>query len=172
METIYLGAGCFWCTEAVFKSLKGILSVMPGYMGGKVSNPTYEEVCEGNTGHIEVAKIEYDPSVLKIETLLKVFFDSHDPTTIDRQGADVGTQYRSAIFYTNENQKLAALEKIEELNKTMKILTEVREAITFYPAENYHRDYFANNPDKAYCQIVIAPKVEKLKQEYRDLLKD
>lgn len=169
METIYLGAGCFWCTEAVFKSLRGVVSVFPGYMGGHVENPTYAEVCTGETGHAEVAKIEYDPNVLSTEKLLEVFFDSHDPTTIDRQGADVGSQYRSVIFYTEHAQKEVAEKLIATLGK--KIVTEVILAPEFYPAENYHHDYYEQNKDKMYCQLVIAPKMEKLEKDHANLLK-
>lgn len=169
METIYLGAGCFWCTEAVFKSLKGVSEVLPGYMGGTVPNPTYEDVCSGNTGHAEVAKVTYDTEVMPTENLLKVFFDSHDPTTLNRQGADEGTQYRSAIFYTNDDQKKVADSLVKLSGKD--IVTEIIPAEEFYLAENYHHDYYERNKDKAYCQIVIAPKIEKLEKNHSDLLK-
>lgn len=175
METIYLGAGCFWCTEAVFRSLHGVLSVSPGYMGGHVEHPTYEQVCSGETGHAEVAKVEYDPNVISTEKLLNVFFDSHDPTTIDRQGADVGSQYRSAIFYTEHEQKDIADNIIAERNKLLpegkKIVTELILVPEFYVAENYHHDYYEQNKDKMYCQIVIAPKLQKLEEHHADLLK-
>jgi peptide-methionine (S)-S-oxide reductase len=175
METIYLGAGCFWCTEAVFTSLKGVVSVMPGYMGGHTDHPTYEAVCTGNTGHAEVAKIEYDPNILSTEKLLQVFFDSHDPTTIDRQGADVGSQYRSVIFYTEHAQREVAEQVMKEratvFPEGKSIVTELLLAPEFYPAENYHHDYYERNKDKMYCQLVIAPKIEKLEQEHNDLLK-
>lgn len=173
METIYLAGGCFWCTEAVFRALKGVLLVTPGYMGGHVENPTYAQVCEGNTGHAETIKIEYDPKVISTEDILQVFFDSHDPTTLDRQGADVGPQYRSAIFYTEHAQKEIAEKVIEKVNKNLPVgkhvVTEIVLAEDFYPGEAYHQDYYANNPDKMYCQIVISPKIEKLKKEHGDL---
>ncbi len=176
METIYLGAGCFWCTEAVFSSLQGVISVSPGYMGGHVEYPTYEDVCGGATGHAEVAKIEYDPNVLSTKTLLQVFFDSHDPTTVDRQGADVGSQYRSVIFYTEHAQKDVAEGVIEERARKLPagktIVTELLLAPEFYPAENYHHDYYEQNKDKMYCQLVIAPKIEKLEKDHADLIKN
>ncbi len=176
METIYLAGGCFWCTEAVFRALHGVLSVTPGYLGGHVANPTYEQVCSGNTGHAEVVKVEYDSQHVSTEAILDVFFDSHDPTTLDRQGADVGSQYRSAIFYTDHTQKEVIEEKIKEhgakLSDGKSIVTEVALADDFYPAEDYHRDYFAKNKDKMYCQIVITPKLQKLTKEHKDLLKD
>ncbi len=174
METTYLGAGCFWCTEAVFKSLKGVLSVVPGFMGGELVNPTYEEVCVGDTGHIEVAKIEYDPKILSFNDLLQVFFDSHDPTSLDHQGADVGSQYRSVIFYTNENQKDVAHKMIIDRNSAAdkNIVTEVKLAPEFYPAENYHYDYYERNKDKMYCQLVITPKIDKLKKDHAHLLNE
>lgn len=175
METIYLSGGCFWCTEAVFKSLRGVVSVMPGYIGGHVEHPTYEQVCTGNTGHAEAAKVEYNPNIISTEDLLNVFFNSHDPTTLDRQGADVGSQYRSAIFYTEHEQKDIADKIIAERNKHLpegkKIVTELILVPEFYPAESYHHDYYEQNKDKMYCQLVIAPKIEKLKTDHADLLK-
>lgn len=167
MKQIYFGGGCFWCTEAVFKMLKGVSKVLPGYMGGTVPNPTYEQVCGGMTGHAEVVLVEYDPAVIKIEDLLTVFFGSHDPTTKNRQGNDVGTQYRSVIFY--EDQK----EVIEKFVKDLGIpaVTELEPTTTFYEAENYHHDYFANNPGNPYCQVIINPKLEKVQEKYAYLLK-
>lgn len=175
METIYLAGGCFWCTEAVYRALHGVLSVTPGYIGGHAPNPTYNEVCSGKTGHTESAKVEYDPTIISTEQILSVFFDSHDPTTLDRQGADVGSQYRSAIFYTDHKQKEVA-EKVMKERATMlpegkQIVTELLLAPQFYPAENYHHDYYEANKDKMYCQLVIAPKLEKLQKEHKDLLK-
>ena len=175
METIYLGAGCFWCTEAVFKSLRGVMSVMPGYIGGHVEHPTYEQVCTGETGHAEVAKVEYNPDIISTEDILNVFFNSHDPTTVDRQGSDVGSQYRSVIFYTEHEQREVAEKIIAKRNKLLpsdkKIVTELILVPEFYPAEDYHHDYYEQNKDKMYCQLVIAPKIEKLKTEHSDLLK-
>lgn len=167
MKKIYFGGGCFWCTEAVFKMLKGVSKVLPGYMGGTVPNPTYEQVCGGKTGHAEVVLVEYDPNVIKIEDLLTVFFASHDPTTKDRQGNDVGTQYRSVIFY--EDQK----ETIEKFIKDLGIpaVTELEPATTFYEAENYHHDYFATHPGNPYCEIIINPKLEKVQEKFANLLK-
>lgn len=175
METIYLAGGCFWCTEAVFRALHGVLSVTPGYMGGHVENPTYAQVCDGKTGHAETIKVEYDPSLISTEDILEVFFESHDPTTLDRQGADVGPQYRSAIFYTEHSQKEIAEKIIEKLNNKYSpgksVVTEIEFAGDFYPAEGYHQDYYKNNPDKMYCRIVISPKLEKLEKDHKDLLK-
>ncbi len=151
------------------------MSVSPGYIGGHVEHPTYEQVCKGDTGHAEAAKVEYDPNTISTEELLNVFFNSHDPTTLDRQGADVGNQYRSAIFYTEHEQKDIAAKIIAERNKLLpddkKIVTELILVPEFYPAENYHHDYYEQNKDKMYCQLVIAPKLEKLKSEHADLLK-
>ncbi len=176
METIYLAGGCFWCTEAVYRALHGVLSVTPGYIGGHTLNPTYNEVCGGKTGHAEAAKVEYDPSLISTEQILNVFFDSHDPTTLDRQGADVGNQYRSAIYYTEHAQKDVAekvmKERAEILPPGKQIVTELLLAPEFYPAENYHHDYYEQNKDKMYCQLVIAPKLKKLEKDHPDLLKD
>lgn len=162
-----LGAGCFWCTEAVFQRLPGVVSVMPGYAGGTKPNPTYEEVCTGKTGHAEVAQITFDPSKISYEKLLEVFWEAHDPTTLNRQGADVGTQYRSAIFYHNEKQKLAAEKSKAEAQKLFDdpIVTEIHSLTNFYKAENYHQDYYKNNPNAPYCVFVIKPKLKKLKLE-------
>jgi peptide-methionine (S)-S-oxide reductase len=167
--------GCFWCTEAVYAELKGVESVSSGYIGGKVPNPTYKDVCTGLTGHAEAIEIEYDPAVVPFEKLLEVFFATHDPTTLNRQGADVGTQYRSGIFYHDDEQKRIAEEVIAELNAARifpgKIVTEVTLASTFYPAEDYHQDYFAKNPFQPYCQAVAAPKVQKVRKVFKDLVK-
>lgn len=174
-EVAIFGGGCFWCTEAVFKALKGVSSVTPGYAGGTVPNPTYEAVCGGDTGHAEVIRIEYDPAVVSFRTLLTVFFASHDATQLNRQGNDVGTQYRSAIFPTTPAQKEEAEAFIRELNASTSdgdpIVTTIEEGATFYPAEDYHKDYFARNPQAAYCQLVIAPKLRKVQEEYAALLK-
>jgi peptide methionine sulfoxide reductase msrA/msrB len=164
LETATFGAGCFWCTEAVFQSLNGVKSVSVGYMGGDIEYPTYEQVCSGKTGHAEVAQIEFDPEKISFEELLDVFWRVHDPTTLNRQGADVGTQYRSAIFYHTERQKEAAIRSLEAHQKNLqnKIVTEIKPVTQFYRAENYHQDYFKNNPNAPYCRAVIAPKLEKL----------
>src|SRR5579864_4964235 len=158
-ETAVFGAGCFWCTEAVFQNLKGVTSVLPGYTGGRVPNPTYEQVSMGNTGHVEVAKIEFDPSVIKFTDLLNVLFSTHDPTTPNRQGNDVGEQYRSVIFYLSEEQKKEAEEFIAEAQKDFDnaIITTVEPLDKFYEAENYHQNYYLNNPGNPYCQFVIVP---------------
>lgn len=175
MDTITLGAGCFWCVEAVFKELKGVQSVEPGYSGGTVKNPSYKEVCMGTTGHAEVAQVVYDPNVITFDELLEVFFKTHDPTTLNRQGADEGTQYRSVIFYHTEEQRRKAEYYKEELNKSgawdNPIVTEIVPFEAFYPAENYHRDYFENNPEQQYCRYVIQPKIEKFKKVFKDKLK-
>jgi peptide-methionine (S)-S-oxide reductase len=173
-ETIVFGGGCFWCTEAVFLMLKGVLSVEPGYTGGTVKNPTYEQVSAGNTGHVEVIKIEYDPDKIAYEELLRVFFATHDPTTFNRQGDDVGPQYRSAIFYTTERQAEKANHYIDVLNRSasMKpIITTVLPLTTFYRAEDYHQKYYENHKDAGYCQLTITPKVEKVRERFASLLK-
>ena len=163
-EVIVLGAGCFWCIEAVFSVLKGVKSTMPGYSGGTSPNPTYEEVCTGLTGHAEVVRVEFDPEVLRLKKIFDIFFMMHDPTSLNRQGADIGTQYRSVIFYTSDEQLKAADEYIAELQRTLsrRIVTEVRPLGRFYPAEGYHKDYFLKNPGQGYCSFVIKPKVEKI----------
>ncbi len=171
-EIAVFGGGCFWCTEAVFKALKGVVSVMPGYAGGTTANPNYEDVCSGKTGHAEVSRVEYDPIATSYEDLLTIFFATHDPTTLNRQGADVGTQYRSIILYTNEEQKNVAARFIEKLNVSgPKVVTEVKPLDVFYPAEEGHQDYYARNRSAPYCQIVINPKMEKLRQRFDKLLK-
>jgi peptide-methionine (S)-S-oxide reductase len=166
--------GCFWCTEAVYAQLAGVTSVTSGYLGGEVPNPTYKDVCTGLTGHAEAVEIEYDPAVVPFEKLLEVFFATHDPTTKNRQGADVGTQYRSGVFYHDDEQQRVAEEVIKRLDDSgafpAKIVTEVTKATTFYPAEAYHQDYFTNNPRQPYCQAVVAPKVDKVRKVFKDLL--
>ena len=164
IETAILGAGCFWCVEAVFERLPGVQSVVAGYAGGTKPNPTYEEVCSDTTGHAEVAQITYDPAKISYERLLEVFWEAHDPTTLNRQGADAGTQYRSVIFYHDERQKLAAEKLKEEAQKNFRdpIVTEIKLLTNFYKAENYHQDYFNKNPSAPYCRFVIKPKLEKL----------
>jgi len=167
--------GCFWCTEAVYAQIKGVHSVTSGYTNGKVPNPTYKDVCTGQTGHAEAIEIEYDPAIVSFEKLLEVFFATHDPTTLNRQGADVGTQYRSGIYYHDDAQQKIATDVIAKLNAARvfpgRIVTEVEPAATFYPAEAYHQDYFANNPSQPYCQAVAAPKVEKVRKVFKDLVK-
>lgn len=174
-ETAIFGAGCFWCVEAVFQDLKGVYKVESGYSGGQVKNPTYKDVCTGTTGHAEAARITFDPSVISFETLLKVFWTTHDPTTLNRQGADAGTQYRSAIFYTSEEQRKTAEKSKSEFAPTLwdnPIVTEITPAAEFYVAEGYHQNYYNDNPNAGYCQIVINPKVRKMKEKFADLLKD
>ena len=174
-ETIVFGGGCFWCTEAIFKELKGVASVMPGYADGTMPNPTYEQVCGGNTGHAEATRIEYDPTRISFNDLLTVFFATHDPTTLNRQGADVGTQYRSIILYTTDAQKIDAENFIKKLNDSdpggKPIVTEIKPLEKFYDAEDYHRDYFAKNGGAPYCQLIIEPKVLKLQKQFGELLK-
>jgi len=175
LEKATFGSGCFWCTEAIFEELKGVHSVVSGYAGGKVLNPTYEEVCTGTTGYAEVTQITYDPSVITYDELLEVFWKTHDPTTLNRQGNDVGPQYRSAIFYHNEEQKLLAEKYKAELDKSgawdNPIVTEITPLTNYFPAENYHQDYYNNNPNQGYCAFVIAPKLEKFKKVFKDKLK-
>ncbi len=174
-ETAVFGGGCFWCTEAVFTMLKGVDSVLPGYAGGRTENPTYPTVSEGNTGHAEVIKIEFDASVISYEDLLTVFFASHDPTTLNRQVNDVGEQYRSVILYTTEVQKVKAEKFIAEINASnaegKPIVTDVVPLEKFYEAEEYHKDYYKNNPSKPYCEIVINPKLQKVQEKFANLLK-
>ena len=174
------GGGCFWCTEAIFKMLKGVIFVTSGYAGGTTladgRNPTYEEVSGGKTGHAEVIRVEYDPTIISYKDLLAVFFATHDPTTLNRQGNDVGTQYRSTILYTDEAQKQEAEGFIHELNISSSegapIVTEVKQLDKFYEAEQYHKDYYQNNPQNSYCQVVIAPKVAKAQHMFAELLKE
>lgn len=176
MEVAVFGGGCFWCTEAVFKMLKGVSKVDPGYAGGHTENPTYYEVSDGETGHAEVIHIEYDPALVKYEDLLAVFFGSHDPSTLNRQGADVGTQYRSVIFYTTEDQKKIAEKTIADINASSQdgkpIVTEVAPLTKFYIAENFHKDYYSNHNGNQYCELVINPKLNKIKQHFANLLTD
>lgn len=164
------GGGCFWCTETIFQRVNGVEEVLPGYMGGTTENPTYEQVCTGATGHAEVINIKYDPAVVSYETLLGIFFKTHDPTTLNRQGEDVGTQYRSAVFYHNIEQKIQAEKMIAALTAEgvydSPIVTEVTEASTFWEAEDYHKDYFNRNPQNPYCSAVIAPKLAKFLKTY------
>lgn len=175
LQVATFGAGCFWCTEAVFLSVKGVFKVVSGYEGGKVKNPTYREVCSGLTGHAEVTQITYDPSKVSFEELLEVFWNTHDPTTLNRQGADEGTQYRSVVFYHNDEQKKVAEQYKKQLEAShvyqTPIVTEISAASTFYPAEDYHQNYYALNPTQGYCQYVIRPKVEKFKKQFASKLK-
>jgi peptide-methionine (S)-S-oxide reductase len=174
-ETAILGGGCFWCVEAAIKQLQGVESVRSGYIGGASPNPTYQQVCSGKTGHVEVAEITFDPSVLSYSDLLHVFFTLHDPTTLNRQGNDVGEQYRSVIFYRDEAQKKTAEEIIAELTRDQvfkdPIVTAIEPASAFYVAEDYHQDYFANNSMQPYCMFVVAPKVLKIREKYAQRLK-
>ncbi|MFM7327101.1 MAG: peptide-methionine (S)-S-oxide reductase MsrA [Bacteroidota bacterium] len=169
-ETATLGSGCFWCTEAVYLEVKGVKSVVSGYTGGKVKNPTYREVCSGLTGHAEVVQVKFDPKVVSYESILEIFWNTHDPTTLNRQGADEGTQYRSAIFYHSEEQRKVAEAYKAQLDKSgvykNRIVTEITPAVIFYKAEDYHQNYFALNPDQGYCQYVIRPKVEKFRKQF------
>jgi peptide-methionine (S)-S-oxide reductase len=175
LQTATFGSGCFWCTEAIFERLNGVVKVESGYSGGKVENPTYEEVCTGTTGHAEVTQITYDPSIITFDELLEVFWKTHDPTTLNRQGNDVGTQYRSVIFYHNEEQKELAEKYKAELDESdvwdNHIVTEISPFINFYSAEKYHQDYYNNNPNQGYCTFVITPKVEKFEKIFKDKLK-
>lgn len=163
METATLAGGCFWCTEAIFKRLKGVSSVIPGYAGGTIPNPSYEQVTSGSTGHAEAIEVTFDPKVIPFEKILTVFFHLHDPTTLNRQGNDIGTQYRSAIFYHDKAQKSAAQKAKSEVKGAV---TEITSFTSFYPAENYHRDYYAKNSSEPYCQYVIDPKITKLMKEF------
>jgi len=175
LETITVGGGCYWCVEAVYENLNGVKSVVSGFSGGKVANPTYEEVCTGTTGHAEVVQITYDKNVTDLNEIFKVFFTVHDPTTLNRQGADVGTQYRSVIFYKNEEQKKVAQSIIAELNKAKvydsPIVTKVEPFTKFYKAEDYHQNYYTNNKSQPYCKMVIQPKIEKFEKVFKDKLK-
>ncbi len=175
LEKATFGSGCFWCTEAVFQQLRGVKSVVSGYSGGSVENPTYEQVSAGRTGHAEVIQVTYDPKQIAYDDLLKVFWQTHDPTTLNRQGHDVGPQYRSAVFYHDDEQRRVAEEVIRELTERRlyddPIVTEVSPASEFYRAESYHQDYYARNPYQGYCQVVIAPKVSKFRKAYTSRLK-
>ncbi|MFI4876561.1 MAG: peptide-methionine (S)-S-oxide reductase MsrA [Blastopirellula sp. JB062] len=176
MAEATFGGGCFWCTEAVFQRLTGVSHVEPGYAGGKTDDPTYEAVCRGTTGHAEVIRISYDPEAIDFESLLEVFFQTHDPTTLNRQGADVGTQYRSVIFYHDAAQRQAAeafrrqLEEVKEFGAP--IVTEISPLTNYFPAENYHQNYFDRHPSQAYCAAVIAPKIDKFRRKFATKLKE
>jgi peptide-methionine (S)-S-oxide reductase len=174
-EIAVLGTGCFWCSEAIFKQLRGVVSVIPGYAGGTTPDPSYEQVCSGLTGHAEVAQIEFDPSVIPYEDLLEVFWHVHDPTSLNRQGNDVGTQYRSIILTTSRAQEKVAEKSLKELQNSHilknPVVTVIEPLSHFYPAENYHRDYYANHPDQIYCRLIISPKLQHLRQQYADKLK-
>jgi len=169
-----LGGGCFWCTEAVFQELKGVEKVISGYEGGKVKNPTYREICTGMTGHAEVIQVHYDSTVVSFETILKVFFATHDPTTLNRQGGDAGTQYRSVIFYQDEDQKAVAEKTKTEFAPTLwddPIVTEISPTSIFYPAEEYHQNYYKDNPRQGYCRVIIDPKVAKFRKMFAEQMK-
>ncbi|MCS6796346.1 MAG: peptide-methionine (S)-S-oxide reductase MsrA [Raineya sp.] len=175
LEVATLGAGCFWCVEAVFQRIKGVVKVESGYSGGKTENPTYKEVCSGNTGHAEVCQITFDKNQISFTEILEIFFGTHDPTTLNRQGNDVGTQYRSVIFYHNEEQKKIAEKVIQTLTQekvfSSPIVTEVTPFTKFYKAEDYHQNYYNNNPTQGYCYFVIRPKIEKLQKVFKAKLK-
>lgn len=174
-ETITLGAGCFWCVEAIYSRVNGVISVTSGYSGGHTENPTYKEVCTGEAGHAEVIQVVYDPSVIPLAKILEIYFKTHDPTMLNRQGADIGTQYRSVIFYSNDEQKRVAQEVKDLLNQSGiwsdPIVTLIEPLKNFYKAESYHQDYFENNAKQPYCQMVINPKVEKFEKLFKEYLK-
>lgn len=172
-EVATLGGGCFWCLDAVFRDLRGVQGVVSGYSGGEVANPSYESVCAGTTGHAEVVQVTFDPDVISFRELLEVFFTIHDPTTLNRQGADSGTQYRSAVYHHSPEQQVAAAAVMADVQSLWNdpIVTEVAPLETFYPAEDYHQDYYRANPSQPYCQVVIAPKVAKARQEFLGKLK-
>ncbi len=174
MDTITLGAGCFWCVEAIFQDIKGVESVVSGYANGRVEKPTYKEVCSGETGSVEVCQVVYDPTLVSLAEILEVFWQVHDPTTLNRQGDDVGTQYRSGIYYNNQIQKEVADSILEKLNADQvfenPIVTEIMGLANFSAAEDYHQDYFSSNGEQSYCRAVIAPKVEKFKQSFAEIL--
>lgn len=176
VETAVFGGGCFWCTEAVFKSLKGVVSVMPGYAGGKIHNPNYMEVSMGETGHAEVVKIVFDPGVIAYDDLLEIFWNVHNPTSLNRQGADVGTQYRSVIYYSSPEQREKAEKSMERLEKSGRfeesIVTEIKQLDKFYDAEEYHRNYYQNHKEEPYCELVINPKLEKLKKKFSKFIEE
>ncbi|MBO9689405.1 peptide-methionine (S)-S-oxide reductase MsrA [Roseateles chitosanitabidus] len=172
-DLITLGGGCFWCTEAVFLRVKGVLSVESGYTNGEIERPNYEQVCGGRTGHAEVVRVRFDPKVVSLTDLLQVFFTIHDPTTLNRQGADVGTQYRSGIYYTRPEQLAEIRQVVDEAQRAHggKVVTEVQPEQNYWPAEAYHQDYFANHPEQGYCAFVVAPKVDKFLLKFRELVK-
>ncbi|PQO43698.1 peptide-methionine (S)-S-oxide reductase MsrA [Blastopirellula marina] len=176
MAEATFGGGCFWCTEAIFQRLTGVTHVEPGYSGGTTDRPSYEAVCQGTTGHAEVIRIEYDPAAIDYGSLLEIFFQTHDPTTLNRQGADVGTQYRSVIFYHDDAQKAEAESFVRQLGESdafsSPIVTEISPLINYFPAEDYHRNYFASHPTQSYCAAVIAPKVNKFRQKFAAKLKE
>jgi len=176
IETATFGTGCFWCTEAIFQDLKGVQQVISGYSGGSVENPSYQQVCTGTTGHAEAVQITFDPEVISFEDLLYVFWRTHDPTTLNRQGADVGPQYRSVIFYHNDEQKNLAEKSLKETDASglwpNPIVTEISPYQTFYQAEDYHQNYYKINPNQPYCRMVIDPKVRKFRKEFQEQLKD
>jgi peptide-methionine (S)-S-oxide reductase len=175
-QVAVFAGGCFWCTEPVFSQLKGVVKVVSGYIGGHTANPTYKQICNGDTGHAEAIQITFDASMISFETLLEIFFVSHDPTTPNRQGNDIGTQYRSAVFCQNDAQKDATINMINRLNAegiwSAPIVTQINGADTFYPAEDYHQYYFANNPNQPYCMAVAAPKAAKIRVKYAQLIKN
>jgi peptide-methionine (S)-S-oxide reductase len=175
LQVATFGSGCFWCSEAVFSELEGVVKVEPGYSGGTVPNPSYEQVCTDSTGHAEVAQVTFDPRVISYRELLEVFFSTHDPTTLNRQGADEGTQYRSVILCNDQSQRDAAQKMLKELSdeKVFRnpIVTEIAPLKAFYPAEDYHREYYKRNPSKAYCQVVVAPKLAKFRAHFQAKLK-
>lgn len=175
LEKITLGGGCFWCIEAIYLDLQGVVKVESGYAGGHKEEPTYYEVCDGDTGHAEVCQITFDPTVIAPKELLEIFFSVHDPTTLNRQGNDVGTQYRSIILYNSEEQKNLATEVLQEANKTLyngKIVTKIEPLQKFYKAEEYHQNYFARNPGQGYCRVIISPKVAKFRKKYYEKLRN
>ena len=175
-EEATLGAGCFWCIEAMYDALQGVVAVESGYSGGQSTNPSYKEVCGGETGHAEVIRIVFDPEIISFADILEIFWTAHDPTTLNRQGNDVGTQYRSAIFYHSEEQKAVAEESLRVATESGlyddPIVTEISELINYYAAEDYHQEYFENNPNQPYCSFVVRPKVEKFRKMYKERLKD
>lgn len=175
MEIATLGGGCFWCLEAVYQEMEGVDSIVSGYMGGHVDKPTYQQVCTGATGHVEVVQVSFDPAVTSYRKILEVFFAIHDPTSLDRQGNDAGPQYRSVIFYHSEAQREIAEEVMRELTNEAvfgkPIVTELKPATTFYPAEDYHQDYFRNHPAQPYCAFVVAPKVKKFREKFKEKMR-
>lgn len=176
LETVTLGAGCFWCVEAVYQELKGVHRVESGYSGGSVENPTYQQVCSGRTGHAEVIQVTFDPDTIDFATILEVFWRTHDPTTMNRQGADVGTQYRSAIFYHTDEQRQIAETSKQETNASdlweNPIVTEITPFTRFYPAEDYHQNFYRDNPGQPYCRVMIDPKIRKLRKDFEDQVKE
>ena len=174
MQTAVFGGGCFWCTEAGFQMLKGVSNVESGYAGGTKDRPSYEEVSEGNTGYAEVIRVTYDPTIISYEDLLTVFFGSHDPTTPNRQGADVGEQDRSVIFFSSDEEKAAAVKIIKEVNESLtdgtRVVTQIEKLVQFYPAEGYHKDYYTKNTSVPYCQLIIAPKIENVRKRFSELV--